>query len=250
MVSVDLSVDLGEGALPAAQESALLELVTSASIACGFHAGSPSVMRLTLEAALEHGVVVGAHPSYPDREGFGRVELALPPARIAEDVLYQVGALDGLARSLGTSVRYVKPHGALYNRMAVDHECAAAVCDAVRSYGALVLLVPAGSVAVDVATELGVDVATEVFADRAYLADGRLAPRTMPGALVTEPAEAARRAVGLAVDGCVPAVDGGTIELEGNSICLHGDTPGALRIAEAVLSELREAGIEVAPFVS
>lgn len=250
MVSVDLNADLGEEASPAELEAALLGLVTSTSIACGFHAGDPETMRRTLDTAVARGVVVGAHPSYPDRESFGRVELGLPPERIAEDLLYQVGALDALARAAGTRVRYVKPHGAMYDRMARDESCARAICDAVGTYGGLVLLAPAASVAVRVAEHLGVGVATEVFADRAYLGDGRLAPRSMPGALVTEPAEAARRALALVVDRRVPTVGGGSIVLEGTSICVHGDTPGALAIARAVLSALDGAGVEVAPFVS
>lgn len=247
---MDLNADVGEGAPLAEVETALLDLVTSTSIACGFHAGGPETMRLTLEAAASRGVVVGAHPSYPDREGFGRVELGLPSDRIAEGVLYQLGALDALARATGTRVRYVKPHGAMYDRMARDEECARAICEAIRSYGALVLLAPAASVAVSVAEQMGVEVATEVFVDRAYLGDGRLAPRSIPGAVVSEPAEAARRAVGLALDRRVPTVEGGSILLEGASMCVHGDTPGALAIAEAVVSALGAAGVEVAPFVS
>lgn len=250
MVSVDLNADMGEGASAAELEAALLDLVTSTSIACGFHAGGPGLMRLTLEQAAERGVVVGAHPSYPDRAGFGRVELGLAPEQIADEVLYQVGALDGMARAVGTRVRYVKPHGALYNRMADDEPCARAICEALHEYGGLVLLARAGSAAVGVAHRMGVEVATEVFADRAYLDDGRLAPRSMPEAVVTEPSEAARRAVLLAIDRRAPTIGGGSIALDGTSICVHGDTPGALAVADAVRSALGEAGVAVAPFVS
>jgi len=228
----------------------MLDIVTSASIACAFHAGDPQTMHRTLEAALNRGVSVGAHPSYADREGFGRRDLAVAPSQIADEVLYQVGALDAFARSLGRRVLYVKPHGALYNKMALDEACASAVAAAVRAFGNLALLAPAGSVAVTVAEALGVEVATEVFADRAYLRDGRLAPRSMDGALVTDPLEAAARAVSLATEHRVQSIDGGWLDLEGSSICVHGDTPGSLEIANAIVSALTGAGVAVAPFVS
>lgn len=250
MQSIDLNADLGEKVGGPGHDEALLDVVTSASIACGFHAGDPTTMRRTLEAAISRGVAVGAHPSYPDREGFGRSEQHLAPGQIADDVTYQIGALDGLARAHGARVNYVKPHGAMYNRMATDVECAKAISLAVRAYGGLVLLAPAGTPSVDVARRLGIEVATEVFADRAYLPDGRLAPRDHPGALVTDPAEAVRRAMSLARDHRVTTVDGGSIELEGSSMCVHGDTPGALEIAKQVHAALREAGVAVAPFVS
>ncbi|HUC36108.1 MAG TPA: 5-oxoprolinase subunit PxpA [Acidimicrobiales bacterium] len=249
-MSIDLNADVGEEASGPRGDAPILGVVTSASIACGFHAGDAQVMHRTLVEAASAGVTVGAHPSYADRAGFGRAEQDVEPDRIADDVLYQVGALDGLARACGAHVRYVKPHGALYNRMAVDVRCAKAVGEAVRAYGSLVLLAPAGTLAVSVAKRLGVDVATEVFADRAYLPDGRLVPRGSPGAVVTDPSEAAARAVSLARDHRVASVEGGFVALEGSSICVHSDTPGSLEIARSVRRALEEAGFDIAPFVS
>jgi UPF0271 protein len=249
-VAIDLNADVGEGAGADGTDGALLDLVTSASVACGFHAGEPATMRRTVEAAARRGVIVGAHPSYPDRAGFGRRPMDIAPARVTDDVLYQVGALDALARAGGTCVRFVKPHGELYRRMADDEACARAVAEAVRSVGDLVLLVPAGSGAVEVAAAMGMRVATEAFADRAYQADGRLAPRTVLGAVLTDPDEVAARAVGIAVDRRVRAVDGTTIALEASSICVHGDTPGAEVLARGVRQALEAAGVTLLPFVS
>lgn len=250
VASIDLNADLGEQVAHAASDEAILESVTSASIACGFHAGDPRTMHDTLVLATRKGVVVGAHPSYADRDGFGRIERSVSAPQLSDEVLYQVGALDGLARATGARVRYVKPHGALYNRMAIDEECAKAVSEAVRAFGGLVLLAPAGTNAVSVAERLGVVVATEVFADRTYLPDGRLVSREMPGALVTDPSEVARRALSLARDHCVETIAGSSIELVGASICVHGDTPGAVVAAREVRNALSESGIMLAPFVS
>jgi UPF0271 protein len=244
---IDLNADVGEGA---AGDDALLGAVTSASVACGFHAGDPETMHATVSAAVARGVVVGAHPGYPDRDGFGRRDLDRPPARIAEDVLYQTGALDGVARACGTAVRYVKPHGALYHRMDSDEACARAIAGAVRAYGDLVLVVPAGSAAGTVAEALGVTVAAEAFADRGYLDDGRLARRGTPGALLTDPDEVAGRAVALAVHGEVRTVTGARIEVRAATICLHGDTPGAAGLATRVRDALGAAGIGLRPFVA
>ena len=249
-MAIDLNADVGEGAGADGADGALLDLVTSASVACGFHAGDPATMRSTVEAAARRGVIVGAHPSYPDRAGFGRRPMDVAPARVTDDVLYQVGALEALARAGGTAVRFVKPHGELYHRMADDEACARAVAEAVRIAGDLVLLVPAGSGAVEVVAETGVRVATEAFADRAYLADGRLVPRTVPGAVLTDPEEVVARAVGIAVDRRVTAVDGTTIALEASTICVHGDTPGAEVLARAIRRALESAGVTLWPFVS
>jgi 5-oxoprolinase (ATP-hydrolysing) subunit A len=243
--TVDLNADVGEGS----DDRPLLDVVTTVHVACGFHAGGPAVMRRTVAAAVATGVVVGAHPSYPDRDGFGRRPMDRGPAEVADDVLYQVGALDGIARAGGTIVRSVKPHGALYNRLAADEPCARAVAGAVAAYGnGLVLVVPAGSAAVAIARDEGVPVVAEAFCDRGYLADGSLVPRSAIGALVVDPAEAARRAVALAVDGHVTAVDGTTLELDCDTLCVHGDTPGATAIAAAVRRSLGVAGVAVAAF--
>jgi len=246
---IDLNADVGEGAGGPDGDGALLDVVTSASVACGFHAGDPSVMRRTLGDAVERRVVVGAHPSYPDRPGFGRREMEISPTRLTDDLLYQIGALDGLARSYATRVSYVKPHGALYHRMGEDEACARAVCDALRAYGDLALLAPYGSVAIAVAERFGVEVATEAFADRAYLPDGRLAPRGDEGAVVTDADDVAGRAVTLAVEHRVAAVDGRWITVAASSICVHGDTPDAAALARKVRGSLTDAGVELRPFV-
>ncbi|MGA2521003.1 MAG: 5-oxoprolinase subunit PxpA [Acidimicrobiales bacterium] len=245
MPSVDLNADVGEGSN---LDTDLLDTVTSASVACGFHAGDPLLMRRTVHEAAHRGVAVGAHPSYPDRPGFGRRELDIAPEQIAADVLYQVGALQALAAASGARVRYVKPHGALYHRMAGDEASARAVVEAVRNAGALVLLAPPAAVVLDVAAALGVPTATEAFADRAYRGDGTLVARSEPGAVLTDPAEVARRALVLVVDKRMPTVDGTVLELEASSICVHSDTPGSGEIARAVRRMLESAGVTVAPF--
>jgi 5-oxoprolinase (ATP-hydrolysing) subunit A len=243
--TVDLNADVGEGS----DDRPLLDAVTTVHVACGFHAGDPAVMRRTVAAAAAAGVAVGAHPSYPDREGFGRRPMDRSPAEVTDDVVYQLGALDGLARAVGATVRSVKPHGALYNRMAVDEPCARAIAAAVAGYRSeLVLVVPAGSTALAVARDEGVPVVAEAFCDRGYRADGSLAPRGEPGSLVVDPDEAARRAVALAVDGCVIAVDGTELRLDCDTLCVHGDTPGATAIAAAVRRALGEAGVTVVAF--
>lgn len=250
MPVIDLNADVGEGASGPDGDGALLDVVTSASVACGFHAGDPSVMRRTLGDAVARGVVVGAHPSYPDRAGFGRREMAISPTRLTDDMLYQIGALDGLAHAYGARVRYVKPHGALYHRMGEDEACAHAICDALRAYGNLALLAPWGSLSIAVAENFGLEVATEAFADRAYLPDGRLAPREMDGAVLSDTDEVAARAVTLAVDHGVTALDGSWIPVSASSICLHGDTPGAAELAQRVRRSLTAAGIELQSFVT
>ncbi len=251
-VSVDLNADVGELAgepgtpLP---DRSLLDLVTTAHVACGFHAGDPELMRRTVTAALAAGVVVGAHPSYPDRRGFGRHPMDRSPSLVADDVAYQVGALQAVARTCGGRVRSVKAHGALYNRMAVDEACTLAVAGAVAALGDdLVLVVPAGSLAEAVARRQGVPTATEGFCDRGYLPDGTLAPRSTAGAVVTDPEEAGRRAVAMAVNGRVTAVDGRELPLRCDTLCVHGDTPGAVAVAAAVRRALTGAGVGLAPF--
>jgi UPF0271 protein len=245
--SIDLNADVGEGA---SNDEVVLGMVTSASVACGVHAGDIDTMRRTVEAAARRGVVVGAHPSYPDREGFGRRPMDIPPARVTEEVLSQVAALDAVAKECGTRVRYVKPHGALYLRMADDEACARAVAAAVSDAGDLVLLAPAGTTAVAVAQSMGVTVATEAFADRAYGLDGRLAPRTVLGAVLDDPVEVTRRALRIAVDHQVTAIGGTIIDLVASSICVHGDTPRAAGMATRVRFALEGLGVTLRPFVS
>jgi 5-oxoprolinase (ATP-hydrolysing) subunit A len=250
VVVIDLNADVGEEASGPDGDGPLLDVVTSASVACGFHAGDPSVMRTTLGDAVTRQVVVGAHPSYPDRTGFGRRDMEISPSRLIDDLLYQIGALDGLARSYASRVSYVKPHGALYHRMGEDEACAKAVCEALRAYGSLTLLAPYGSVAIAVAEHSGVEVATEAFADRAYLPDGRLVPRGEAGAVVTGAEAVAERAVSLAVDHRVATVDGGWFPIDASSICVHGDTPGSVALAGRVRDALTKAGVALAPFVT
>lgn len=250
MPVIDLNADVGEEAIGPDGDGPLLDVVTSASVACGFHAGDPTVMRRTLGDAVARHVTVGAHPSFPDREGFGRRDMEISPTRLTDDLLYQIGALDGMARTYASRVSYVKPHGALYHRMGDDEACAKAVCEALCAYGNLALLAPYGSVAIAVAEHFGVEVATEAFADRAYLPDGRLAPRSDSGAVVTDADDVAARAVTLAVDHRVAAVDGGWIPVDASSICVHGDTPGAVELARRVRDSLTAAGVELRSFVT
>ncbi len=250
MPVIDLNADVGEEASGPDGDGALLDVVTSASVACGFHAGDPSVMRRTLGEAVARHVVVGAHPSYPDRSGFGRREMEISATRLTDDLLYQIGALDGLASVYATRVSYVKPHGALYHRMGEDEACAKAICEALRAYGGLTLLAPSGSLAIAVAEGFGVEVATEAFADRSYLPDGRLVPRGEVGALVTNAGEVAARAVAIAVEHQVAAVDGSSIPVSASSICVHGDTPGSVELAQRVRRSLMDAGYDLQPIVT
>jgi 5-oxoprolinase (ATP-hydrolysing) subunit A len=249
--TIDLNADVGEGGGDGVggDDEAVLDVVTSAGVACGVHAGDPGTMRRTVEAAVRRGVVVGAHPSYPDRAGFGRRPMDLPPARVTEEIVRQVGALDVVARACGTEVRFVKPHGALYHHMAEDKACAMAVAEAVAQLGGLVLLAPAGSGAVEVGRGAGARVATEAFADRAYEADGRLTPRAVPGAVLVDPDAVVRQAIGIVVGHRVTAVDGTPVELTASSLCVHGDTPGAAALAARVRRALEGAGVTLASFV-
>jgi 5-oxoprolinase (ATP-hydrolysing) subunit A len=249
---IDLNADLGEAfgrwTIPGADD--VLALVSSASIACGAHAGDPVVMRATVRAARARGVVVGAHPGYPDLAGFGRRELGLDADEIAAQVAAQTGALAGIARLEGAAVRYVKPHGALYNRAVRDAAAARAIVDAVRGVDqSLVLLALAGSEMIRAAEGGGLRVAREAFVDRAYRADGSLLPRGEPGAVLHDPSRVADRALRLVEEGRVETADGETLRLQADSLCVHGDSPGAPRLVGAVRERLERAGIRVAPFV-
>jgi UPF0271 protein len=250
---IDLNADLGEAfgrwSIPGADD--VLALVSSASIACGAHAGDPLVMRSTVRAAKERGVIVGAHPGYPDLAGFGRRELGLDTDEIAAQVAAQTGALVGIARLEGTEVRYVKAHGALYNRAARDAAAARAIVAAVRRVDhSLVLLALAGSEMIRAAEEGGVRAAREAFVDRAYRADGTLVPRGEPGAVLHDPARVAERALRVVEDGEVETADGATLRLQADSLCVHGDSPGAPRLVGAVRERLERAGVRIASFVA
>ena len=253
MATIDLNADLGEsfGRWTIPGEDDMLALVSSASIACGAHAGDPSVMRATVRAARARGVVVGAHPGYPDLQGFGRRDLALAADEIAAQVAAQTGALLGIARLEGTTVRYVKPHGALYNRAARDADAARAIVAGARSVVPdLVLLALAGSAMVSAAEEAAMRVAREAFVDRAYRGDGTLLPRGEPGAVLDDPALVAERALRLVEDGRVEAADGTMLTLRADSLCVHGDSPRATRLVAAVRERLERAGVVIAPFVA
>ncbi|MHB1475132.1 MAG: LamB/YcsF family protein [Dermatophilaceae bacterium] len=248
---MDLNSDLGEGYGPWAMgdDAALLDIVTSANIACGFHAGDPSIMRRTVELASERQVAIGAHVSYPDRRGFGRYDIDLPPAQVRDDVLYQIGALDALARAAGSRVSYVKPHGALYNRITTDPTLARAVVEAITAFNpSLPLLTQPGGAAHNAATAAALPVAAEGFADRAYHSTGRLVPRTHPGAVISDPDLVAQRVINMALHHTVTTIDDQCISLRVDSICLHGDTPGAVHLARVVRSGLESADIRLRPF--
>jgi UPF0271 protein len=251
--TVDLNADLGEGfgVWRLGDDDALLGVVTSANVACGFHAGDPSTMRRVCAGAVAAGVVIGAQVSYRDLAGFGRRFIDVPPAELTDDVLYQLAALDGIARTEGGRVAYVKPHGALYNA-AVHHEAQArAVVDAVAAYDAgLPVLGLPGSSLLRRAEAAGLRPVAEGFADRGYTAEGTLVPRREAGALVSDPAVVAERAVRMVVDGVVAAVDGTTVDLAVASVCLHGDTPGAVALARAVRAALEAEGLRPAPFAA
>ena len=242
---MDLNADVGESYGPwvLGDDEAVLDVVTSANVACGFHAGDPVTLLRTVTAAAERGVAIGAQVSYPDLVGFGRRDMELTAAEIEADVLYQIGALAGLARAAGAEVRYVKPHGALYNRAARDPSVATAIATAVQRYGGLPLLLLAGSPGAAATGALG-----ECFADRAYTPEGRLVSRREPGAVLTDPDEVVARAVRMATERSVVAVDGSTVPVEAVSICLHGDTPGAATLARRTRAGLEAAGVPLAAF--
>ena len=248
---IDLNADLGEGfgVWRLGDDDALLEVVTSANVACGFHAGDPVTMRRVCGAAVASGVALGAQVSYRDLAGFGRRFVDVAPDELAADVLYQLAALDGIARTAGGRVSYVKPHGALYNAV-VHHEAQArAVVDAVAGYDpGLALLGLPGSALLRAAAAAGLRTVGEGFADRGYTAEGALVPRGTAGALVHEPAAVVERVLRMATEGVVLAVDGSQVQVGVASICVHGDTPGAVQLARSVRAGLEAAGVVLSPF--
>jgi len=246
---IDLNCDLGEsfGAYTIGDDEALLPLITSANIACGYHAGDPQVMARTVRLAVQHGVAVGAHPGFPDLMGFGRRAMQLTAEEIETCVLYQVGALAAFARAAGVPLVHVKPHGALYNLAAGDAAIAAAIARGVASFSRdLIFVGLAGSQAMaEAAQSAGLRFAAEAFADRLYNPDGTLQSRRIAGSLITDPARAAAQAVRIARDGLVLAHDGTQVAIHADTLCLHGDNPAALANAQAVRQALAAAGIEV-----
>lgn len=248
--AIDLNCDLGEsfGAYRIGNDEALMGLITSANIACGYHAGDPLTMDRTVRLAVERGVAIGAHPGFPDLVGFGRRPMHLRPAEIENDILYQVGALAAFARAAGRPLTHVKPHGALYNMASADIEIARAVAQGVaRADPELILVGLAGSALIQAAQERGLRAAREAFADRAYEADGTLRSRGLPGAVHRDPQVAAAQAVQIARYGYVTAISGERVPLEADTLCIHGDTPEAVEIARAIRCKLEQAGIQVAP---
>lgn len=252
MSTVDLNADLAEGfgVWELGDDDALLGIVTSANLACGFHAGNPVGLARTCRAAAARGVRIGAQVGYFDLAGFGRRRIEVDPAELTADVIYQIGALQALARAAGSDLGYVKPHGALYNTIVEHREQASAVARAVHAVDpGLPVLGLTGSVFFDEARRLGLRTVAEGFADRAYQPDGTLVPRSNPGAVLRDPATIAERALAMVSTGAVAASDGTIIRIEMESVCVHGDSPGAVEIATAVRDRLLAAGIDLAAFV-
>ncbi len=247
---VDLNSDLGEsfGAWKMGMDEDVLTFVSSANVACGFHAGDPLVMKNTVAAARAAGVAVGAHPGYPDVVGFGRRGMVCSADELYTDVLYQVGALKAFCEAAGLKLQHVKPHGAMYNSAAKKLEEAMAIAQAVKDAGdGIILMGLAGSKFDEAAEKLGIPYAAEAFADRGYMNDGSLVPRRMEGAFVKDVEVAARRVIRMVKEGVVEAVEGTVVRLKPQSICLHGDSPTAVQMARTLRARLEEAGIEIAP---
>ncbi len=253
MSTIDLNADLGEGfgRWTLDDDSALLEVVSSANVACGYHAGDASIMRRVCDGAVAAGVVIGAQVGYRDLPGFGRRFIDIEPAALTADVIYQIGALDAFARIAGSRVRYVKPHGALYNAIVHHQEQAAAVAEAVAAYDVdLPVLGLPDSVWLQVAAQSGLRTVTEAFADRAYTADGTLVPRREAGAVLDDVEEVTRRCLAMAAGDPITDIDGGEITVQADSICVHGDSPGAVEVARSVRDALARAGVDLRAFAS
>ncbi len=253
MTQIDLNSDLGESYGPWAMgdDAAMLAIVTSANIACGGHAGDPETMHRTLALAAKHGVRVGAHPGYADREGFGRRIIPMTPDEIARMVVAQTGSLAALARLAGTAVAYVKPHGALGNLAADDRPIAEAIVAALaRAFPDLAILAISGTELEQAARAANRPVYSEIFADRGYLPTGRLVPRSQPQAMIHDPAEAANRLLVFLESGLMPTIGGPPIPLAAQSICVHGDSPGAVEMARHIRTRLAAEGVTLAPFLA
>ncbi len=250
---VDLNADVGEafGARRIGDDEPIFRYVTSANVACGFHAGDHNVIAATIKAAAARNVAVGAHPSYPDSTGFGRQTIDMAPDELRQAVLYQIGAVDALARSLGVKLVHVKPHGALYNDAAKNPALAAAIADAVVSFDKNLILVGlAGSQSLTAGKSAGLRVAAEAFCDRAYETNGSLRPRTSPGALIEDPQQAACQAKEIVVNGRVAASSGQWVPVQAQTLCIHGDTPNATEFASAIRRALTDASVTIEPMQS
>lgn len=241
---VDLNSDLGEGA---SHDGEILDLVSSANIACGFHAGDPASIFASIQAALERGVAVGAHPSFADRANFGRSEMTIPPAEVYSLVAYQIGGFQALVRAAGGRMNHVKPHGALYNMAARDRSLADVIVNAIFALDpTLLLFAPSASQLAAAATKLGLETASEIFADRNYLPDGSLVPRTDPNAFVHDPVEAADRIIRILSEQKVSAVDGTDISIFGTTVCVHGDNPQAVAFVRRLRARLEREDVLIA----
>ncbi len=252
MTAIDLNSDLGEsyGAWAMGDDAAMLAIVSSANVACGFHAGDSLGILKTVKAAAEKGVSIGAHVSYPDRVGFGRRDMDVSPADLIADVIYQIGALKGIAAAAGVTVDYVKPHGALYNRIAHDPKQGQAVIDGIKAIDpSLVLMGLAGAPILDLARKSGLQVVAEAFADRAYMPDGQLVSRREAGAVLHDTQLIAQRMLQLTREGTLEAIDGSLIKVDAQSICVHGDSPGAVAIAREIRRAFEADGIAVRSFL-
>ena len=251
MPTIDINSDLGEsfGAWSMGDDDAMLDVVTSANVACGFHAGDPAGILRTLKAAAARNVAIGAHVAYPDKVGFGRRNMDLASDELTADVIYQIGALQGLAKAAGTSVRYVKPHGALYNTIAHDRRQALAVIAAIRAIDpTLILVALAGSELIEWARNEGLQCVAEAFADRAYTPQGTLVSRREPGAVLHDPQLVAQRMLRLVQDGTIEAIDGTLTRIQADSICVHGDSPAAVAMARELRRVLEQANLSLQPF--
>jgi UPF0271 protein len=252
MTTIDLNSDVGEsfGRWTLGDDQAMFRSVSSANVACGFHAGDPTVIRRTCREAAAAGVVIGAHVGYRDLAGFGRRFLDISPGELADDVVYQIGALQALAAAEGARVRYVKPHGGLYNTIVTHNAQAQAVVDAVKSVdpGLPIMGLP-GSAVLRLAEKAGLRAVTEAFADRAYNPDGTLVSRSIPGAVLEDPDQVAEHVLRMATESAVRTIDGSTLKIRAESICVHGDSPGAVAMATAVKSALGDAGVSIGSFV-
>jgi UPF0271 protein len=250
IAAIDLNCDMGEsfGPYTLGQDEALLDWVSSANVACGFHAGDPRTIGETVALAQERGVAIGAHPSFPDLVGFGRRDMVMTPDEVSTDLLYQIGALDAFCRTAGIPLRHIKPHGALYNRIAVDATLARAVAQTVALYRRDLIIVGLPNSAIErAAATAGVSYAREVFADRAYNTDGTLVSRRIAGAMITDPTQVARRAVRMVLRGKVTTLTGDEIDLQPDTICIHGDSPGAVELARTVRGALEANGVTILP---
>lgn len=251
MARIDLNSDLGEsfGNYKIGNDEVVLQYVTSVNIACGFHAGDPLVMESTVKQALENNVAIGAHPGVPDLMGFGRRNMSISPEEAKAYIIYQVSALNGFVKAQGGNMQHVKPHGALYNMAAKDYKLARAIAEGVYAVDKeLILMGLAGSELIKAGKDIGLCTASEVFADRAYTSEGILVSRNLPGAVIHDKVEAVERVLDMVLRGQVTTVDGGKINLEADSICIHGDNQEAVELVSHIIKSLKEANVEVSSF--